>query len=460
MGLCANSKPSDSRRICKRSAELRQFSLRLDRSAAHWMAPRSDPLLSDRPRHLLRHDPSRCDSLLPARQRSNRDPIQTFRRGESSLKSAFQYNSTNTTNTSAKARISPKRTLKLHWRNPLPSELEQHGSFQGVRGHILFTIAIIGALLLSWKLIHVIEIVYVSGLFAVVLMPVVRHMMTWKIGKYHLSRPIVVVILLIGIFGGITLFFWLGLPPVLRDLRSFAQDLPARIPALMDKLKHLPLADKLGVESMSHRAETALAATASYIFASLPEWGTHILDIGTAVILTVYFILEGGLLYNYLLSFLPLTPRIRLGATLERAETRVSRWLIGQLLLMSIQGIYSIIVFGSLHIRYFALLGILMGITNIIPIAGNLVTIIIVFSVAALDSWTTAILVLVFYGIYSQVETAYLTPRHHAYQRRSHGDLCSYRSYVRYCDRRYRRRARSRAQRGPCRRPCRRISGS
>jgi predicted PurR-regulated permease PerM len=245
----------------------------------------------------------------------------------------------------------------------------------------------------------------------VVLIPVVRQMMQWKVGSYHISRPIAVVILLIGIFGGITLFFWLGLPPVLHDLRSFAQDLPARIPGLMDKLKHLPLADKLGVESMSHRAETALAATASYIFTSLPEWGTHILDIGTAVILTVYFILEGELLYNYLLSFLPLTPRIRLGATLERAETRVSRWLIGQLLLMSIQGIYSIIVFGSLGVRYFVLLGILMGVTNIIPIAGNLVTIVIVFSVAAVDSWTKAILVLVFYGIYSQVETAYLTPR-------------------------------------------------
>jgi hypothetical protein len=46
-----------------------------------------------------------------------------------------------------------------------------------VRGHILFTFAVMLALALAWKLRDVLEIVYVSALFAVVLMPVVQQIM-------------------------------------------------------------------------------------------------------------------------------------------------------------------------------------------------------------------------------------------------------------------------------------------
>ena len=53
----------------------------------------------------------------------------------------------------------------------------------------------------------------------------------------------------------------------------------------------------------------------------------------------------------------------------------MSKWLLGQGLLMLILGVCSTIVFGLLHVRYFFLLGVLMGLMNIIPIAGGVVTI-------------------------------------------------------------------------------------
>jgi predicted PurR-regulated permease PerM len=62
-------------------------------------------------------------------------------------------------------------------------------------------------------------------------------------------------------------------------------------------------------------------------------------------------------------------------------------------------------------VRYFFLLGVLMGLFNIIPVVGGLTTIIIAASVAALDSWTKMAGVLIFYVIYIQLESAVLTPR-------------------------------------------------
>src|ERR1019366_1956071 len=48
---------------------------------------------------------------------------------------------------------------------------------------------------------------------------------------------------------------------------------------------------------------------------------------------------------------------------------------------------------------------------NIVPIAGGVITILLVGLVAALDSWTKMSAVFLFYFLYVNVENAYLTPR-------------------------------------------------
>ncbi len=255
-------------------------------------------------------------------------------------------------------------------------------------------------------------LVYVSALFAVVLMPVVTNIQLFEFrGGRHISRGPAIALLLGSVLLGLALVFSLGLPPVIHDIREFANDLPQRIPPIVARLKRLPMADKLGVDSITSRAETALSATAEYLFASFPAWMGRVLDLLTAFILCVYFMLEGNTAYQWFMSFFAVENRLRLAVTLEKAEVRMSRWLIGQGLLMLILGVCSTIVFGFLHVRYFVLLGVLMGLMNIIPIAGGVITILIAGAVAAIDGWTKMAGVFVFYLIYVNIENAYLTPR-------------------------------------------------
>jgi predicted PurR-regulated permease PerM len=121
--------------------------------------------------------------------------------------------------------------------------------------------------------------------------------------------------------------------------------------------------------------------------------------------------IEGHTAYEWFMSLFPVHSRLRLAVTLEKAELRMSRWLFGQGLLMLILGSLSIAVFGILHVRYFFLLGMLMGLFNIIPVAGAVITVTLVCIVAAFDSWAKMAGVLIFYIIYVNVENAYLTPR-------------------------------------------------
>ena len=235
--------------------------------------------------------------------------------------------------------------------------------------------------------------------------------MCLRIGKYSPSRPVAIVALVFSVFSALTVFLYVALPPVAKDIQHFATDLPPRIPAIIAKLKHLPMADKFGVDSLAAKSEAALAATAQYIFATAPLWLGHFLDLITAFILCIYFMLEGDAVYYYLLSFIPTESRERLAKTLVIAEGRMSSWLIGQLALMLILGVCSTVVFGILHVKYFVLLGVLMGLLNIIPIAGGLVTIVLAAGVAATDSWSKMAGVLIFYVIYLQIENGFLTPR-------------------------------------------------
>lgn len=281
-----------------------------------------------------------------------------------------------------------------------------------VRGHILFTIAILLLLLLAWRLLKELEILYVSALFAVVLTPAV----TWieehiRIRGWHPPRALAIVLLFACSIFLLTLFFTVGFPPVINDLREFSNDLPQRIPEVVGRIKRIPLADKIGLDAVAARAEGAITATASYLFTTLPLWLSHLFDLLTATFLCIYFMLEGDHAYLFFLSLLPLEYRSRLDSTLRRADVRMSKWLLGQGLLMLTLGITSTIVFAILHVRYFFLLGVLMGLLNIIPIAGGVFSIVLAAGVAALDSWTKMFGVLIFYAIYLNVENGFLIPR-------------------------------------------------
>jgi predicted PurR-regulated permease PerM len=267
-------------------------------------------------------------------------------------------------------------------------------------------------LALAWRLRDVLLLVYVSALFAVVLMPVVSAIMKFEMrGGRHISRGLAIALLLAFVFLALTIFLTLGLPPVIHDLHEFATDLPTRLTQIVARARRIPYADKLGVGVVATKAEDAVSITAQYLFASFPLWMGRIFDLLTAFVLCVYFMLEGEYAYGWLMSLIALEDRARLAITLYRAETRMSKWLLGQGLLMLILGVCSTLVFGLLHVRYFVLLGVLMGLMNIVPIAGGVITILLVALVAALDSWTRMAGVLIFYLVYVNIENAYLTPR-------------------------------------------------
>jgi predicted PurR-regulated permease PerM len=280
-----------------------------------------------------------------------------------------------------------------------------------LRRDILFAFTLALACYVAWLIRDVLVLLYVSALFAVVLSPIVRATSRLAIGRWHPFKGSAVFLLLLVAAGALTAFGFLALPPVLNDLRGFAQEMPARLPGLLEKLKNVPLAQNLDTAEISSRLQDFVGQAATYLLFSISDWAGKLFDFAMGIILTIYFILEGDHAYQWFLSFFPRDQRERLDKTLQRAEIRMGKWLLGQGSLMLIMGVTSTIVYLSLHVRYAYALGALTGLFNIIPVLGAALCIVLALFVAAIDSWGRVIGVAVFYLIYLQIENSFLTPR-------------------------------------------------
>ncbi len=285
-------------------------------------------------------------------------------------------------------------------------------SSRKVRGHIVFSFAVVGAAYLAWLVRGVLVLLYVSALFAVVLTPVVRATSRIRIGRWRPFRgSLAILILLLAVAGALTGFGFLALPPFIRDMQSLDVDLPARVPALLAKAKEIPFAGRLGSSQMIEWLQGTLSRTATYLLFLVKAWAGAIVQLIAGFVLTLYFILEGEGAYHWFLSFLSPKPRQRLDETLQRAATRMQKWLLGQASLMLILGMASTIVFLALDVRYAYALGVLSGLLNIVPVLGAAVSITLAVLVAAVDSWGRVIGVAVFFLVYLQIENAWLVPR-------------------------------------------------
>jgi predicted PurR-regulated permease PerM len=285
------------------------------------------------------------------------------------------------------------------------------GAAHDFRKEIVFTFTLALACYLAWLVRELLVLLYVSALFAVVLGPLVRSTSRLHIGRWQPFRGSAIFFLLLGAAAAITAFGFLALPPLIEDLHEFGAEMPARLPGLLQKVQSLPLAQHLDTADLSSRLQDFASNAATYLLLSIGGWAGKLFDIVMGFVLTVYFIIEGGQAYRWFLSFFPGDSRERLDKTLQRANIRMGKWLLGQGSLMLILGVASTIVYLSLHVRYAYALGVLTGLLNIIPVVGAAVCIGLALLVAAIDSWQRVLGVAVFYLIYLNVENSYLVPR-------------------------------------------------
>jgi len=285
------------------------------------------------------------------------------------------------------------------------------GAPRDLRKDIAFGFMLALGCYLAWLVRDVLLLLYVSALFAVVLSPLVRATAGFRIGRWQPFKGAAIFFLLLGVAVLVTVFGFLALPPVIDDLQGLGQEMPARLPGILLKLKSIPFVQHLNTADIIARLQGFASHAATSILISIENWAGTLFNAVMGFVLTVYFILEGDHAYLWFLSLVPQGQRERLDRTLQLANVRMGKWLLGQGSLMLILGVASTIVYLALGVRYAYALGVLTGVLNIIPVVGAAVCICLALLVAAIDSWGRVVGVAAFYLVWLQLENSVLIPR-------------------------------------------------
>ena len=275
------------------------------------------------------------------------------------------------------------------------------------RSDILFTFTVLLLIYVAWRVIDVLLLIYISALFAVVLAPAINLVRRLHVRGRSPGRGTATLIIFGTLLIAITVFVLVVAPPIINDMQDFAAGWPVRPAALTARIRHIPFLEDFTFPHVQQYARNILGGALG-LFRNIAGGAFGFFYF---LVLLAYFIVDGERVFYWGLSMFPRIDRERLERTLFRAEARMRHWLVGQTVLMLALGTSCFVAFGLLHLKYFYALAVIAGLLNIIPIVGPTIAVVMASLVALIDSPMKLLGVLIFFAIYQQFETAYLTPR-------------------------------------------------
>jgi predicted PurR-regulated permease PerM len=262
-----------------------------------------------------------------------------------------------------------------------------------------------------WISRHVLTWVFIALFLALALNPAVDRL-EGRIKRRGIATGIVFIAALVGI----ALIGWLFIPTLVDQVNSFAHKVPdylddltkgrGRLGFLQTKYHLVDKARKAlkegGASKLFGLSGTALALARGVVNA--------VLATVTIVFLTFFMLLEGRGWVDRFFGLLKPASQQRWKSVGHDIYRTVGGYVTGNLLISLIAGTLTAVVLVIMGVPYAVALGLIVGILDLIPLAGATIAAIIVGAVAFLHSIPAGIVVVAFFIVYQQVENHVLQP--------------------------------------------------
>ncbi len=225
----------------------------------------------------------------------------------------------------------------------------------------------------------------ISAVTAYVLLPVVRLLergMPWRNRRPGLSRGIAVGVIFLAGLGILTGLLVAVIPPTIQQSQRFIEDFPSFLnSARMTVESWVAHYSDLVPAELREQAESALADASGIIGKAAwnvvsQTWGVvsgsfaFILGLATAPVLIFYIMKDSGQVKASLYAPFPAAVRPYLRDILDIADRTVGGYIRGQLTLGLIVGVIVTVGLLALGVPFAFILGIVAGLTELIPIIG------------------------------------------------------------------------------------------
>src|SRR5262249_41168774 len=129
------------------------------------------------------------------------------------------------------------------------------------------------------------------------------------------------------------------------------------------------------------------------------------------VILTFYLLVDPDSAFLAIVRLFPAGRRVRLNAVSRQITTKVSAWLVGQLMLAAIIATTSMLWMVALGLPSFYVLALIAAVGELIPIVGPILAAVPGVAVAFGSSWKLGLVVGLLYLAQQQAEANVLVPK-------------------------------------------------
>lgn len=282
---------------------------------------------------------------------------------------------------------------------------------------LLGGLGVLTALVIGGALTTIAQII--TYIFAAIFIALGLEPIVAMLERRKVARPLailIVILALLGVLGGV---FIALIPKLVEDASILIQNAPEVAANLKAQEWLITLNNQLGGGIFD-----AINGVSSYITnaENWPAFLGGVVQVGIGLfsglsgflvilILSIYVMASLSRFKKWVYALVPATKRSKFADLAEQISISVGRYVMGQVTIALINAILGFIMMSIVGIPFSVALAFITFLLALIPLVGSLTGAAIVSVVALTQSPTAAVIALVYYLIYMQVEAYFVSPR-------------------------------------------------
>jgi predicted PurR-regulated permease PerM len=281
-----------------------------------------------------------------------------------------------------------------------------------------FRIGVVGGVGLAVAYVMWLGVIAAAGIFLLMTLALVIAIgldpVVGQLQRLGLRRWAGVTIVSLAVLAVLGAFLALAIPPIANEVNALVKSAPDYLQSLQRKNSLLGRLNRQ-FHLVNDLKKALSSGGISVVGSGLLGAGKTALSVVSriliVVVLTLYFLSDVPRLKIMLLRLTPRSRRVRTGALIDEAFARVGGYVLGNVVTSVIAGLGTLVWLEIFSVPYPALLSVLVGLLDLIPIVGSAIGGFIVALVALTVSLPVALATAAFYIVYRNAEDYLITPR-------------------------------------------------
>jgi predicted PurR-regulated permease PerM len=283
---------------------------------------------------------------------------------------------------------------------------------------ILYCLAILASLLLLGFFLYRIRGIFAPFIFAIILAYIFNPVLVF-LQKHGFSRLGALIALYFALAGLVFITATEVIPIIITELNTFADSLPRYTSQIQDTLRAvnrqysrvgIPQSLRQVLDDAIKRGEEELIGLTGRLVDGFIGVFSYLLKLILAPVLAFYILKDLTALKGVVVNGIPYRYRGDILSLLEAIDGAVGGFILGHVLISLLVGVLSAIGLYLLQIDFALILGLVAGITNIIPYFGPIIGAVPALVIALLKSSRHMVYVIILFTVIQQVESNILAP--------------------------------------------------